>query len=194
MQKTSKIALLKILMTLQWPLPQPPPMTLQCPLRQPPLITLQCPLPQPPLKMQIQHQVRRKQKCKKFHRRGNAATAHPTVKMTHSMKKLDWANSAPTYPQKGHHSRNMFSLGIFVMGPLLCDIILRENTINHLYKNLSNSIYNIFYFASKMVSPGDSYQSRNYTHKNFAQCKLYPQTLFRHINQPTNQPTNQPIN
>ena len=24
------------------------------------------------------------------------------------LRKLDWANSAPTYPQTGHHSRNMF--------------------------------------------------------------------------------------
>ena len=40
-------------------------------------------------------------------------------------------------------------LGIFVIGPLLCDIILRENIINHLYKNLSNSIYNIFILQAK---------------------------------------------
>ena len=66
------------------------------------------------------------------------------IQIIFKQRKLDWANSAPTYPQTGHHSRNMFSLGIFVMGPCLCDIILRENMINHLYKNLSNSIYNIF--------------------------------------------------
>ena len=90
--------------------------------------------------------------------------------------KLDWANPAPTYPQTGHHSRNMFDW-VFPMGPLLCDIILRENIINHLYKNLSNSIHNIFYFASKMISLDDRYESRNLAHKNIAQCKLYPQAL-----------------
>ena len=95
-----------------------------------------------------------------------------------TLAKLDWANSAPIYPQTGHHSRNMFSLGMFVMGPLLCDIILRENMINHLYKNLnyknlSNSIYNIFILQAKWYPQTTD---TNFAHKNFAQC-----------NQPINQ-------
>ena len=87
---------------------------------------------------------------------------------------LDWANSAPTYPQTGHHSHNMFSQGIFVMGPLLCDIILRENMINHLYKNLNNSIHKIFIMQSKWYPQTTD---TNFAHKNFVQCKLYPQAL-----------------
>ena len=30
------------------------------------------------------------------------------MESTKTKEKLDWANSAPTYPQTGHHSRNMF--------------------------------------------------------------------------------------
>ena len=71
------------------------------------------------------------------------------------------------------------------MGPLLCDIILRENIINHLYKNLSNSIYNIFILQAKLYpqmtdeNPG-TLQTRtlpnaNSIHKHFAHKELCPQ-------------------
>ena len=87
------------------------------------------------------------------------------------------------------------------MGPLLCDIIWRENMINHLYKNLSNSINNIFILQAKWYPQTTD---MNFAHENFAQCKLYPQalcpqgnllpTINQSINQSINQPTNQPTN
>ena len=120
----------------------------------------------------------------------------------------------PTYPQTGHHSRNMFSLGIFVMG--LCDIILRENMIKHLYK-LSNSIYTIFTLQAKWypqmtdTNPGTlptrTLPNANSIHRHFAHKEICcPQQSDRvgcsdrsdlyqssQINQSTNQPTNQSI-
>ena len=111
----------------------------------------------------------------------------------------------------------MFSLGIFVMGPLLCDIILRENMINHLYKNLSNSIYNIFILQAKWYPqtndtnlPTRTLPNANSIHRHFAHkeicCPLQSdrvgcsptnqsinRSIDRSIKQSINQPTNQSI-
>ena len=92
------------------------------------------------------------------------------------ISELDWANSAPTYPRQVITHTTCFDW-VFSMVPLLYDIILRENIINHLYKNLSNSIYNIFILKSKIVSADDVCKPKNFAHKNFAQCQLYPQEL-----------------
>ena len=78
---------------------------------------------------------------------------------------------------------------VFSMGPLLCDIILRENIINHLYKNLSNSIYNIFILQAKWypktidVNPGTlptrTLPNTKSIHRHFARKELCPQQSDR---------------
>ena len=83
----------------------------------------------------------------------------------------------------------MFRLGIF-QGPLLCDIILSVvNIINHLYKNLSNSIYNIFILQAKWylqtadvnpeTLPTRTLPNANSIHKHFAHKELCPQQSDR---------------
>ena len=70
------------------------------------------------------------------------------------------------------------------MRPLMCDIILRENIINHLYKNLSNSIYDIFILQAKWypqttdVNPG-TLPNANSIHTHFAHKELCPQQSDR---------------
>ena len=96
---------------------------------------------------------------------------------------LDWANSVSTYPQTGHHSCNIFRLGIFYGTHLLCDITLKKNS--HLYTNLSNSIQNIFNLQAKLYpqstneSPGTlptkTLPNVNYIHRTFAHMELCPQ-------------------
>ena len=78
---------------------------------------------------------------------------------------------------------------VFSMGPLLCDISLRKNIINHLYKNLSNSIYNIFILQAKWypqtmdVNPGTlltrTLPNANSIHRHFAHKELCPQQSDR---------------
>ena len=63
------------------------------------------------------------------------------TEMEESKRKLDWANSAPTYPQTGHHSRHRFWSGIF------------KNIITHYYMNFSTSIYSVYISPRKMVYP-----------------------------------------
>ena len=75
------------------------------------------------------------------------------------------------------------------MGPLLCDIIMRENIINHLYKNLSNSIYNIFILQAKWYPqttdkkpgtlPTRTLPNANSIHRHFAHKELCPQQSDR---------------
>ena len=79
--------------------------------------------------------------------------------------------------------------GYFSMGPLLCDIILRKNIINHLYKKLSNSIYNIFILQAKVYSqtvnanpgtlPTRTLPNANAIHRRFAHKELCPQQSDR---------------
>ena len=63
--------------------------------------------------------------CKTYGQNLTITKLHRFAKII-SFNQLDWANSAPTYPQTGYHSRNMFWLGIFHGNHLLCDIIMRK--------------------------------------------------------------------
>ena len=64
--------------------------------------------------------------------------------------KLDWANSAPTYPQTGHHSRHRFWSGIF------------KNIITHYYMNFSTSIYSVYIFQGRWCIPRRRIHNSNY--------------------------------
>ena len=67
-----------------------------------------------------------------------------------SYLKLDWANSAPTYPQTGHHSRHRFWSGIF------------KNIITHYYMNFSTSIYSVYIFQGRWCIPRRRIHNSNY--------------------------------
>ena len=81
------------------------------------------------------------------------------------------------------------------MGPLLCDIIMMENIINHLYNNLSNSIYNLFILQAKWypqmtdANPGTlptrTLPNANSIHRHFVHKELCPQQSDRVACSPT---------
>ena len=74
---------------------------------------------------------------------------HPVIKYVVKLK-LDWANSAPTYPQTGHHSRHRFWSGIF------------KNIITHYYMNFSTSIYSVYIFQGRWCIPRRRIHNSNY--------------------------------